>query len=113
MMEDDSWEVIFFETARGEKVVKEFIKSLEASTISKISSEIDLLKDHGPFLGMPHSRKMTKDLYELRIRGRQEIRIVYGFINKTIILLHIFIKKTQETPLREIEAALKRFQGLK
>lgn len=112
-MEDYSWEVIFYETARGEKVVKEFIKTLEVSTISKISSEIDLLKDHGPFLGMPHSRKLMKDLYELRIRGRQEVRIVYGFINKTVILLHIFVKKTQETPPKEVETALKRLLGLK
>lgn len=111
-MEDSSWEVIFFETARGEKVVKEFIKSLEVNTISKISNEIDLIKEHGPFLGMPHSRKLTRDLYELRVRGRQEVRIIYGFINRTIILLHIFVKKTQETPLGEIETAAKRFKGL-
>lgn len=111
-MEDSGWEVIFFETQRGEKIVKEFIKSLDNKIISKISSEIDLLKQYGPFLGMPYSKKLTQDLYELRIRGKQEVRIIYGFISKSVILLHAFIKKTQKTPLKEIDIASKRFKGL-
>lgn len=110
---EDKWEVIFFETPRGEKIVKEFIKSLDEKTISKIGREIDLLEKHGPFLGMPHSKKLTKDLYELRVRGRQEIRIVYGFTGSIIYLLHVFLKKTQKTPSPEIDTADKRFRGLK
>lgn len=110
---NNSWEILFFETSRGEKIVKEFIKSLDVKTISKISSGIDLLVKHGPFLGMPHSKKLTQDLYELRIRGKQEIRIIYGFVNKNIYLLSAFQKKTQKTPLKEIDIAHKRFQGLK
>lgn len=110
---EDKWEVIFFETPRGEKVVKEFIKSLDEKTISKIGSGIDLLEKHGPFLGMPHSKKLTRDIYELRVRGKLEIRIIYGFINKTIYLLHAFLKKTQKTPLKEINTAGGRFKGLK
>lgn len=109
----NSWEVIFYEIVRGEKIVKEFIKSLDSKIISKIASEIDLLKIYGPFLGMPYSKKLTKDLYELRIRGKQEVRIIYGFISKTAILLHAFIKKTQKTPLKEIETSEKRFATLK
>lgn len=71
------WKVIAFETSRGEKPVKEFIKSLDEPTIAKVTHEIDLLKIHGPILGMPRSKKLTSDLYELRIRGREEARIIY------------------------------------
>lgn len=106
------WEIFFFETARGEKVVKEFIKTLDDSTVSKISNHIDLLETHGAFLGMPHSKKLTSDLYELRIRGRQEVRIIYGFIKKNIYLLHVFIKKTEKTPSKEIKTAEQRLNSL-
>lgn len=112
-MEEDGWRVIFFETARGEKIVKEFIKSLDSQTISKLSSDINLLEKHGSLLRMPYSKKLTKNLYELRTRGKQEVRIIYGFIDKEIYLLHSFLKKTQQTPIREIETANKRFKGLK
>lgn len=107
-----NWEILFFETARGEKVVKEFIKTLDDSTVSKISNEIDLLETHGSFLVMPHSKKITRDLYELRIRGRQEVRIIYGFVKKNIYLLHIILKKTEKTPSKEIKTAEQRFNSL-
>lgn len=112
-MEDKGWEVIFFETTRGEKIVKEFIKSLNPKTISKIASEIDLLRQHGPLLVMPYSKRLTQDLYELRIRGKQEVRIIYGFKGRNIYLLHGFKKKTQKTPAKEIETSRKRFAILK
>jgi phage-related protein len=92
---------------------EEFIGLLDKSTISKFTHASNLFEKHGPILGMPYSKKLTKDLYELRIRGKQEVRIIYGFINKAIYLLHVFLKKTQKTPLKEVETADKRFQGLK
>ncbi|MBU0569907.1 type II toxin-antitoxin system RelE/ParE family toxin [Patescibacteria group bacterium] len=103
-----AWDIILFETARGEKPVEEFIKSLDSSTIAKVAHEIDLLEKHGPFLGMPHARKLCKELYELRIRGKQEIRIIYLFFKRNIYLLHAFKKKKQKTPRKEISTAKKR-----
>lgn len=109
---EDSWEVIAFESARGEMPVEDFIRSLDQSSISKFTHSTNFLEKHGPILGMPHSKKLTPDLYELRIRGKQEIRIIYGFINRKIYLLHGFKKKTPKTPTKEIETAKKRFAVL-
>lgn len=107
-----AWKVIVFETDRDEKPVEEFLKSLDDPTIAKASHEIDLLKKHGPYLSMPHSKKLTTELYELRIRGKQEIRIIYSFIKSDIYLLHAFKKQKQQTPRKELETALKRLQSL-
>ena len=50
---------------------------------------------------MPHAKKFENYLYELRIRGKEEIRIIYGFKGKTIYLLHGFKKtKTENAPER-------------
>lgn len=108
-----SWIIKLYESNRGEKFVEEFIKSSEPHTISKISHHVELLEKHGPFLGMPHSKKLTSDLYELRIRGKQEIRITYTFKNKNIYLLHAFKKQTQKTPRKEIEISSKRMMEIK
>lgn len=107
-----SWEIVLFESTRGEKYVEEFIKTLEHSTIAKVTHAIDLLEKHGPFLGMPHSKKLTSELYELRIKGKQEIRIIYVFIKKDIYLLHAFKKQTQKTPSKELNIAIKRLNYL-
>lgn len=103
-----AWNIYFFQTARREKVVKEFIKKLEGKVIGKISQNLDLLKIHGPFLGMPYSKKLTKEISELRIRGREEVRILYTFSKNNIYLLHAFKKKTQKTPKKEIKVAEER-----
>lgn len=79
-----NWNIIAFESDRGEKYVEEFIKSLDSSTIAKVGHAIDLLEQHGSILGMPHSKKLNSDIYELRIRGKQEIRILYGFKARNI-----------------------------
>ena len=99
------WNIYFFQTPRGEKVVKEFIKKLQGKTIGKVSQNIDLLKIHGPFLGMPYSKRLIKEIYELRIRGKEEVRILYTFSRKNIYLLHAFKKQTQKTPSKEIKIA--------
>ena len=105
-----AWDIYFFQTARGEKIVKEFIKNLDGKTIGKISHNLDLLKTHGPLLGMPYSKKLTKEISELRVRGGEEIRILYTFSKNNIYLLHAFKKKTQKTPVREIRLAEKRLR---
>lgn len=106
------WKIILFETKRGEKPVEEFIKSLPESTTAKVAHKIDLLEKHGAYLSMPHTKKLTSVLYELRVRGVVEIRIIYVFKSRNIYLLHAFGKKTQKTPVKEIETASRRLNFL-
>jgi len=107
-----NWNILLFESKRGDKPVEEFIKSQEPPTIAKIVHTLDLLQRYGSFLGMPHSKKLTSNLYELRIKGKPEIRILYTFIEKNIYLLHAFKKQAQKTPKKEIDTALKRLKVL-
>jgi len=107
-----TWNVIVFESERGEKLVEEFIKSLSPSTKAKVIHGIDLLEKHGPYVGMPHTRKVSNLLYELRVRGKEEVRIFYAFSKEKIILLHGFKKKKQKTPLKEITTSSKRLNSI-
>ncbi len=67
------WKIIEFETVREERPVAEFIKNQQPQAIAKIAHLIDLLEIHGSLLGMPHAKKLETDLYELRVRGKEEI----------------------------------------
>lgn len=106
-----TWNVITFETPRGEKPIDEFFKKQSFQTQSKITHLLDLLELHGSTLGMPHSKRLDKNLFELRIRGKQELRILYCFQKRDVMLLHVFKKQTQKTPRKEIETALKRINA--
>lgn len=92
--------------------IHKYLLTLEKSTYSKVFRNIKLLEKYGHNLTMPYSKLISQNLFELRIRGRQEIRIFYCFYNGQIYLLHAFTKKTQKTPQREIHTAKKRISLL-
>ena len=103
------FKILMYETASGQPVVQNFIDSIQKETRSKVYRQIDLLEGYGPQLGMPHSKPMGGGLYELRVRGKQEMRVFYVFaVGSTIYLLHGFQKKSQSTPKRELDLARQR-----
>ncbi len=69
-----------------------------------------LLEEFGLELRMPHSRAMGDGLFELRPKGREGIaRVFYCMkVGRKIIVLHSFVKKTNETPKRELDIARRR-----
>ena len=75
---------------------------------------VELLAEHGPNLRLPHSRALGDGLFELRPRGRSGIgRAFYGFLlGQRVVVVHAFIKKTQETPDKELKLARKRVKEL-
>lgn len=92
--------------------IEDFILSLEKSTIAKVLHVIDLLEKFGHQLGLPHSKKMSTDLFELRIRGQQEVRIFYTFQKGSVVMVHGFVKKSQKIPKREINQVKRRLKDL-
>ena len=58
----------------------------------------------------PHVKHLRGPLWEMRMKGRDGIsRALYvTAIGQRVVVVRVFIKKTQETPNREIQLALKR-----
>ena len=92
--------------------LEKFIGTLEKSAIAKVLRTIDLLEKFGHQLEMPHSKKIGSGLFELRVRGEQEIRIFYTFCNGAAVLLHGHVKKTDRIPERELSTAKKKRRAL-
>jgi phage-related protein len=62
-------------------------------------------------IGMPVCRALGKGLYEVRTRLRDRIaRVCFTIDGDEMILLHGFIKKSQTTPLADLELARKRLR---
>ncbi len=58
---------------------------------------------------------MGQGLFELRCKGREGIgRVFYcTMVGREVVILHSFIKKTQETPERELDVARKRLKEVR
>jgi phage-related protein len=103
------WKILFYITPSGQPVVQKFIDDLPEISQTRMMRNIDLLEQYGTQLGMPHARPMGSGLLELRVRGKQNVRVFYAFAKgQRIYLLHGFIKKRQTTPRHEIDIALQR-----
>jgi len=94
------------------KKVEDFIQSLEKPTIAKVLRVIDLMEKFGHQFGLPHSKKISTDLFELRVQGRQKVRLFYTFQKENLLILHGFIKKSQAIPKREIDQAKRKLKDL-
>lgn len=92
--------------------LEDFINKLDKPVISKTLRTIDLLEKFGRDLGLPHSKKVSARLFELRIHGAQNVRIFYTFHKSKIFLLHAFIKKSQKIPQRELNNAFQKLKNL-
>jgi phage-related protein len=103
------FEITYF----NEKVLAE-IESWPTDFVADYARLTELLLEHGPALRMPYSRAFGDGLFELRPRGRAGIaRAVYCFRQgMRVIVLHAFIKKTQQIPERELNLARKRLKEL-
>lgn len=101
-------------TYYSERVRRE-IYGLPAGIKADYRRLLDLLMEFGPDLRLPHSRAMGGGLFELRPRGREGIgRVFYCMrVGREIIVLHDFVKKTQETPRAELETAQRRMKEVK
>ena len=96
-----------------ERVLAE-IESWPADVLADYAHLVELLMEHGPSLRLPHSRAFGDGLFELRPRGKSGIgRAFYCFmLGKRVVVLHAFIKKTQQTPDQELKLARKRLKEL-
>lgn len=105
-----NWTVETFSSA-----VDDEIAQLPADVQGRLKVLTGLIETAGPAsLSSKVARHLEGKLWELRIMGRDGIvRIIYVTISgRRMILLRAFVKKTQKTPLSELDLARKRASAL-
>jgi phage-related protein len=101
------WSVTFF----SERVEAE-IASLAPGLVARFIRYAERMEGFGPDLGMPHTRAMGGGLFELRIKAAEGIaRVFYcTVVDRRIVFLHQFVKKSEKTPKKELEIARRRMK---
>jgi phage-related protein len=106
MSPEPRFRVVFFSTDSGREPVREWLKDMEKEDRKVIGEDIKLIQFRWP-LGMPLVRKMEANLWELRthLSNGRIARVFFTVHHDQIVLLHGFIKKSQKTPINELELA--------
>ena len=87
--------------------IEKFIKNLDPETSMRVDRTREVLERVGHFIAMPDSKSLGRGLFELRIHGKKQVRIIYLFNNGRAYIIHGFIKKTGKISLRDMEYARK------
>ncbi len=102
------WEVITLN-----RIVDKELGSLDATFKAKFLHIAEMLENFGPNnVKEPYCKSLGNRLWEIRMKGQPGIaRAIYVTTKgRKIILLHAFVKKTQKTPPKAIDLALRRLK---
>jgi len=105
MIYNEEYKVKFYHNSRtGKEPTLDFIKSLDRKIQFKIFKYLDYLKEKNAYLDEPYSRHIEGKIRELRVDfSNNHYRLFYFcVIDKNIIILHAYLKKTNKTPINEI-----------
>lgn len=98
---------IWYVSTLNDTVTQE-IERLPADMRARFTRVSELIERFGPHkVGMPHIRSLGDKLWEIRASGKDGIsRGIYVAVkDKQVIVLRVFVKKTQKTPKKEIDLA--------
>ena len=101
------WEITFYNSR-----LKANLEKWPVGVYASFLRLAGVMQEHGANLRMPHSRALGDGLFELRCKGREGIgRAFYcTHVGRKIVILHEFIKKTENTPDHELRIARQRLK---
>ncbi|MDA0662601.1 MAG: type II toxin-antitoxin system RelE/ParE family toxin [Proteobacteria bacterium] len=104
------WTISFYSEA-----VKDEALGLPAGILANLLHILEMIETFGPSLGRPHTAPLGKGLFEIRAKGREGIsRSLFCTLKgQEIVILHTFIKKTQQIPKKHMAVARNRMQEVR
>jgi phage-related protein len=87
--------------------VEDDILTMPPGIQARILKLLELIEEYGANLGAPHTEPLGQGLYEIRAKAKDGIgRALFCYRKgQHIVVLHVFVKKTQKTPNKEINLA--------
>jgi len=104
------WQILYFDDD-----VQEIISSWPIGIRAYYARITERMMLYGPNLGMPFTRSMGRGLFEIRVRSKEGIARAFfcTIVDRRIVILHAYIKKSQKTPSKELKLARKRLAEVK
>ena len=87
-----------------------FLRSIEPKLRAKAARSIELLRQFGPALPMPHAKRLSGyPLWELRVKQGSNIIRMFYFVKEemTYVVASGYVKKSDKTSRTEIDKAMR------
>jgi phage-related protein len=96
--------------------VREELEALPADMKARFRRVVELIQGYGlERVREPHVKHLQGPLWEIRMKGKDGIsRAIYVTATpRRVVVVRVFVKKSQKTPRREIDLALERAKEVK
>jgi phage-related protein len=101
---------IFYRSASGAEPVRAWLKQLDKADRQAIGEDIAYVQYKWP-IGKPRVDHLRGPVWEVRCSlGNRIARVLFAVERSEMILLHAFIKKSQQTKQSDIDVASKRLK---
>ena len=97
------------------EIVDAEVEALPEDMRARLARIAKLIEEKGlERVGEPHVKHLEGPLWEMRLKGRSGIsRALYvTAVGRRVVIVRVFVKKTEKTPRREIELALSRARSI-
>jgi phage-related protein len=103
----------FYQGASGDEPVRTWLKTLSPDDRKIVGKDIAKVEFGWP-IGMPYCRPLGSGLWEVRsdLSHGRIARVLFCIAKGGMVLLHAFIKKTQQTSKGDLELARKRMKEI-
>ncbi len=112
------YKIYFYKDKRGKQPVYDYLLELKSKNdkdsrikLNKHNDYLQALAEFGLKLGEPYIKHLQGNIWELRPLRDRSLFAVWQ--EDSFVLLHCFVKKTQKTPKREIEQAIREWTDFK
>src|ERR1700675_1534303 len=108
------WIVDYYRGPGGARPVRAFLDGLSVAARARVAAALTMLEQEGNQLRFPRSRSLGAGLHEMRIAHPEgPFRIIYGYRpGRRVVLLHGFVKRTEQTPPEALQLARERFAAV-
>ena len=103
------WEITFLDG----RVAEDF-KALPPKISTNMTHIFKLLRLYGNQVGEPQTKSLGDGLFEIRAKGEGIGRGMFCYMTgRRIYILHVFVKKSDKIPQKELDIARNRLKELK
>ena len=92
--------------------VRDFLLKINKVDRTRANRFIVVLENHGHLIKVPYSKNILPRIFELRVGGIQNIRLIYTFYDNNAVIFYAFMKKTEQISLNEINTIKAKFNNL-
>lgn len=96
-------------------IVDEELADLPAGLRTRMLRLFEMVETYGlDEVGAPHTRHLNDKLWEFRAKASEGIArgIYVAVVGRRVVVLHVFEKKSQKTPMRALAIARERMKGM-